>query len=127
MTEVKVLVVGTTKSPKALAATARKSGGRFWIALPTMRDDEGSDELVDRTAKKLGGEARVIEVEMSVGLRGEDVTATTYIAPGRQDEHDLTELAAEMIDEMSGAFDEDDAAREIAWALVDALAKAMGE
>lgn len=50
--EVKVLVVGATKVPKAIAATARKSGGRLWIALPTLRDDdEDSDELVDRTAK----------------------------------------------------------------------------
>jgi hypothetical protein len=123
--EVKVLVVGAMKLPKAIAATARKSGGRQWIALPTLRDDDGSDELVDRTAKKLGGEARVIEVAMSTGLRGEDVSATTYIAPGRQDEQDLTDIAAEMIEEIEGAFDEDDAALEIAWALVDALAKAM--
>jgi hypothetical protein len=122
--EVKVLVIGAMKVPKALAASARKSGGRQWIALPTIHDDDGdSDELVDRTAKKLGGEARVIEVEMSLGLRGEDVSATTYIAPGRQDEQDLTDIAAELIDE--GVSDEDEAAAEIAWALVDALAKAM--
>lgn len=62
---------------------------------------------------------------MSTGLRGEDVSATTYIAPGRDDEMDLTEIAAEIIDEIEGAFDEDAAALEIAWALVDALAKAM--
>jgi hypothetical protein len=124
--DVKALVVGSTKLPKALVPSARKSGGRLWIALPIMRDDDGgSDALVDRTAKKLGGEARVIEVEMSLGLRGEDVSATTYIAPGRQDEQDLTELAADMIDEIEGAFDEDEVALEIAWALVEALARAM--
>jgi len=124
MTEVKVVVVGATKLPKKLGATARKSGGRLWLALPTLRDAEASDEIVDGTAKKLG-EVRVIEVEMSLGLRGEDVSASTYIAPGRQDEMDLTELADDMIGEMEGAFDEDEAAREIAWAIVDALAKAM--
>ena len=123
MSEVKALVVGATSLPKELAASARKSGGRLWIALPVLRDDDASDELVDRTAKKLGGEARVIEVEMSLGLRGEDVTATTYIAPGRQDEQDLTDIVAEMLDEE--AFDEDVAVLELAWALVEALARAM--
>ena len=121
----KVLVVGAVKVPKGLAAKARKCGGRFWIALPTIGDDIESDDFVDQTAKKLGGEARVIEVEMSLGLRGEDVSAVTYIAPGRQDENDLTDFAEEMLGDVEGAFDEDEAAREIAWALVEALAKAM--
>jgi len=121
----KVLVVGAMKMQKGLAAKARKSGGRHWIALPPIDDDIESDDFVDQTAKKLGGEARVIEVEMTLGLRGEDLCAVTYIAPGRQDENDLTDIAESMLGDIDGPFDEDEAARDIAWALVDALAKAM--
>ena len=127
MTHVKVVLAGAVTLPKTLVASARKSGGRFWIALP----DDVSDEVIDKTAKKLGGDVRVIEVEMQLGLRGEDVTAATYIAPGRKDEDDLTDIASETLDEwleeMEGAFDEDVAARALAWAIVDMLAKAIDQ
>jgi hypothetical protein len=114
--------------PKKLASSARKSGGRLWFALP----DDASDDVIDRAAKKLGGDVRVIAVEMPLGLRGEDMTAATYIAPGRKDEDDLTDVAAETLDawisEMhGGAFDEDVAARALAWAPVDMLAKAIAD
>ena len=124
----KVVLIGATRLPKDVAKTARKSGGRLWIALP----DDASDEAIDRAAKKLDDVVRVIEVEMPLGLRGEDMTAATYIAPGRENEDDLTDIAAETLDAWiadmaGGAFDEDVAARALAWEIVDMLAKAIDE
>jgi hypothetical protein len=128
-------VVGAATSPqKLLAALAaprapevRIAGGRAWVAL--AHDTPG--RAIDRLAKKLGGNLRVIAVEMPLGLRGEEMTAATFIAPGREDEDDLTDVASETLEEwladMTGGFDEEVAARELAWALVDMMVRAMSE
>jgi hypothetical protein len=90
-----------------------------WVALP-MDTRRG---IVDRLAAALDRELVVIEVEMSPGGRGRDITATRYLVPPRGEVKDLSEEAREILHEwaadMEGGIDEDRAISEVAWELLD--------
>jgi hypothetical protein len=136
----KAAVAGARAAAEAMRASAeaagvpahdlRSLGGRTWLALPY--DVRGA--VVDALAEKLGtDDLLVVEAEMPLGGRGADLTATRYRAPGRRDEVDLDEEAAETLHEWladaeGSGFDEETAALDLAWTFAaDAEFDAEGE
>jgi hypothetical protein len=122
--DIKAVVVGAKVSAKKLAAAAPKgshprvieNNAMAWILLPL----NASSAAVNAVARTLRVPLAVFEVEMPLGLRGEELTASRYEAPGRKRERDLTDVAAEKLEEWTvgaGAYDEDVAARELVWFL----------
>jgi hypothetical protein len=96
----------------------RTVAGKAWAALPL---GVGSAQLVG-LQESLAVELTVVEVEMAAGMRGGDLSARTYSLPDATEE-DLTDLARETLDAWLAAaqgksFDEDVAARELAFDLI---------
>ena len=116
------IVVTADVEKKRLAsagADVRVIGQRAAVALPFNT----SDRDVDTLAKKLGATLTVVEVEVESGMRCEDITAWTYDAPGRKNERDVSDEANDVFEswELDAAFDEEQVALAIAWALIERL------
>jgi len=105
----------------------REMDGWVWGALPL----ETRRGLVEKIAAALGRELVGIDVEMSLGGRGRDLTATRYVVPKSSEDTDLTADAREILHEWTadsnGGFDEDEAISELAWELVGDGSSALEE
>ena len=92
--------------------------GLAWILLPY----NPKRAAIDALARKLGVQLSVFEVEVPLGMRGEELAARHYVAPDRQRERDLTDVATETLESWTdgeGAMDEEVAAVELAWFLAE--------
>jgi hypothetical protein len=101
-------------------ASVRAIGPWAWTAFPA----DVRRQVVEQVAATLGQELVVIDVEMALGGRGEDLSAARSCVPERGPEEDLSGQAREMLhewlaDSAGGGFDEDEAIFDLAWALVD--------
>lgn len=98
----------------------RARGDWAWASLPA----DVRDALVEELAAKLGQELVVVAVEMTLGGRGSDLSASRRFVPARADaEEDLTgevrEILHEWMADTEGGFDEDAAIVDLAWALIE--------
>jgi hypothetical protein len=101
-------------SPDRLAKAAHR--GLAWVLLPY----NPKRSAIDALARSLGAALSVFEVEVTLGMRGEELAACSYTAPGRKRERDLTDSAVETLatwTDGAGASDEEVAAVELAWFL----------
>jgi hypothetical protein len=98
----------------------RARGDWAWAALPA----DVRSALVEELATKVGRELVVVEVEMTLGGRGSDLSASRRFVPARSDtEEDLTSEVREILHEWTadteGGFDEDAAIFDLAWGLIE--------
>ena len=123
----KATVVGANIPAKALRAACAKAdvpakdvrvvGPRAWVELP----QGARDAVLSRLAEALATGLLVIDVDVPGGGRGEGLTASRATYKGV--EEDVTAEAKEIVqgwlaDGTRGGFDEDVAARDLAWALI---------
>ena len=120
-------IAGTTVGARELRAALERvvpehlgierRGKRWWVILPDVRR-----ATLDALATELGGDTAVVEVEMPLGGRGSDLFAQRYRLPSQEDALDLSEDAREILHDWiseGGGFDEDEAALQLAWELID--------
>jgi hypothetical protein len=97
----------------------REVGGRLWVELPF----DVRQTVVSSLSTRLATSVTLIEVEMSLGARGADLTAERSVHPEGKKE-DLSAEAKALLhdwlaDTKGEGFDEDVAASELAWELID--------
>jgi hypothetical protein len=100
----------------AAPARGRVARSQAWIVLPT----DASVDDIDVLATRVGGDGLII-FESSYRLANNIVSVTTYVAPGRNDELDVTESAVALLETLVNdgieRLDEGATSRDLTWRL----------